>query len=77
MAEYLDFFNIYVIGLIEGTFQFYFLAKILKKKLLPPFYFLFGVCAVIVTRFLSVGTVTGFVAMVFLLTVCGILVCHP
>lgn len=76
MAEYLDFFNIYVIGLVEGTFQFYFLAKILKKKLLPPFYFLFGVCAVIVTRFLSVGTVTGFVAMVFLLTVCGILVCH-
>lgn len=76
MAEYLDFFNIYVIGLIEGTFQFYFMAKILKKKLLPPFYFLFGVCAVIVTRFLSVGTVTGFVAMVFLLTVCGILVCH-
>lgn len=76
MAESLDFFNIYVIGLIEGTFQFYFLAKILKKKLLPLFYFLFGVCAVIVTRFLSVGTVTGFVAMVFLLTVCGILVCH-
>lgn len=76
MSEYLDFFNIYVIGLIEGTFQFYFLAKILKKKLLPPFYFLFGVCAVIVTRILSVGTVTGFMAMVFLLTVCGILVCH-
>ena len=76
MAEYLDFFNIYVIGLIEGTFQFYFLAKILKKKLLYPFYFLFGVCAVIATRFLSVGTVTGFVVMVFLLTVCGILVCH-
>ena len=76
MVEYLDFFNIYVIGLIEGVFQFYFLAKILKKKLLFPFYFLFGVCAVIVTRFLSVGTVTGFVVMVFLLTVCGILVCH-
>lgn len=40
MAEYLDFFNIYIIGLIEGVFQFYFLAKILKKKLLYPFYFL-------------------------------------
>ncbi len=76
MVGYLDFFNIYIIGLIEGGFQLYFLAKILKKKLLFPFYFLFGVCAVIVTRFLSVGTVTGFVAMVFLLTVCGILVCH-
>ena len=76
MVEYLDFFNIYMIGIIEGAFQFYFLVKILKKKLWPPFYFLFGVCAVIVTRFLSVVTVTGFVVMVFLLTICGILVCH-
>ncbi len=76
MVEYLDFFNVYMIGLIEGIFQFYFLAKILKKKLLYPFYFLFGVCAVIVTCFLSVGTVTGFVEMVVLLTICGILVCH-
>ncbi|MCI8636207.1 MAG: GHKL domain-containing protein [Eubacterium sp.] len=76
MVEYLDFFNIYIIGLIEGGFQFYFLAKILKKKLWPPFCFLFGVCEVIVTRFISVGTVTGFVVMVFLLTICGILVCH-
>ncbi len=31
MVEYLDFFNIYIIGLIEGGFQFYFLAKILKR----------------------------------------------
>ena len=76
MVEYLDFFNIYIIGLIEVVFQFYFLTKILKKKLLYPFYFLFGVCAVIVTCFLSVGTVTGFVVMVFLLTVCGLLVCR-
>lgn len=30
----------------------------------------------IVTGVLSVGMVTGFVALVFLLTVCGILVCH-
>ncbi len=76
MVEYLDFFNIYMIGFIEGVFQFYFLAKILKKKLLYPFYFLFGVCAVIVARFFSVDTVTGFVVMVFLLTICGNLVCH-
>ncbi len=76
MAEYLDFFNIYIMGVIEMSFQFYFLAKILKKKIWPPFYFLFGVCAVIVTRFLSVGTMTGFVVIVFLLTICGILVCH-
>ena len=76
MVEYLDFFNIYIIGLIEGVFQFYFLAKILKKKLMFPFYFLFGVCAVIVTRFFAVGTVTGFVVMIFLLKICASLLCH-
>ena len=76
MDEYLDFFNRYIMGVIEMSFQFYFLTKILKKKLWFPFSFLFGVCAVIVTGFLSVGMVTGFVAIVFLLTVCGILVCH-
>ena len=76
MDEYLDFFNRYIMGVIEMSFQFYFLVKIQRKKLWPPFSFLFGVCAVIVTSFLSVGTVTGFVAIVFLLTVCEILVCH-
>ncbi len=32
MAEYLDFFNVYVMGVIEMAFQLYFLGKILKKK---------------------------------------------
>ncbi len=43
MAEYLDYFNIYIMGVIEMSFQFYFLAKILKKKICSPFYFLFAV----------------------------------
>ena len=76
MDEYLDFFNRYIMGVIEMSFQFYFLVKLLRKKLWLPFSFLFGVCAVIVTSFLSVGTVTGFVAIVLFLTVCEILVCH-
>ncbi len=42
MAEYLDFFNIYIMGVIEMSFQFYFLAKILKKKMVS---FLFPVCS--------------------------------
>ena len=29
MAEYLDFFNIYIMGVIEISFQVFFLAKIL------------------------------------------------
>lgn len=33
MDEYLDFFNRYIMGVIEMSFQFYFLVKILRKKL--------------------------------------------
>ena len=33
MAEYLDFFNVYIMGVVEMSFQFCFLAKILKKKM--------------------------------------------
>ena len=76
MAEYLDFFNIYIMGVIETSFQFYFMAKILKKKIWPPFYFLFAVCAVIAGRFLAASTLIGFMALVFLLTVFGGLCLH-
>ncbi len=76
MAEYLGFFNIYVMGVIEMSFQFYFLVKILKKKLWPPFYFLFAVCGVLVNHFVSAGTIIRFMVLVFLLAVCGTFVCH-
>ena len=76
MAEYLDFFNIYIMGVVEMTFQFYFLAKILKKIIWSPFYFLFAVCAVIVNDLVPGGMFTGFVALVFLLTAYGAFICH-
>ena len=71
MEEYLDFFNIYIMGVIEMSFQFYFLIKILNKKLWPPLYFLFAVCAVLIDHFLSAGTIIRFMVLVFLLTACG------
>ena len=76
MAEYLDSVKIYSISVIETSFQLYFLAKILKKKLWPPAYFLFAVCAVTVNYFLSAGMFIGFIVFVSLLTVCGTWACH-
>ena len=76
MAEYLDFFNVYVMGVIETSFQIYFLAKILKKKMWPPFYFLFAVGAVIVGEFIPGGTIVGFVVFVLLISICGAFACH-
>ena len=76
MAEYLDFFNVYIVGMIETSFQIYFLAKILKKKMWPPFYFLFGAGAVIVGEFIPGGTIVGFVEFVLLISICGAFACH-
>ena len=76
MAEYLDFFNVYIMGVIETSFQIYFLAKILKKKMWPPFYFLFAVGAVIVGEFIPGGTIVGFVVFVLLISICGAFACH-
>ncbi len=76
MAEYFDFFNIYVMGVTEISAQFYFLSKILKKKVWPPFYLLFATGAVIVNDFVPDGTILGFAALVFLLMAYGIFVCR-
>ena len=76
MAEYLDFFNIYILGVMETFFQLYFLAKILKKKMWTPFYFLFAVGAVITNEFIPSGTIIGFVVFVLLISICGAFACH-
>ena len=76
MAEYLDFFNIYILGVMETSFQLYFLAKILKKKMWTPFYYLFAVGAVITNEFIPSGTIIGFVVFVLLISICGAFACH-
>ena len=76
MAEYLDFFNIYIMGVMETSFQLYFLAKNLKKKMWPPFYFLFAAGAVITNEFIPSGTIIGFVVFVLLISICGVFACH-
>ena len=76
MAENLDFFNIYIMGMMETCFQLYFLAKFLKKKMWPPFYFLFAAGAVIINEFIPSGTMIGFVVFALLISICGAFACH-
>ena len=76
MDKYIDFFNIYCIGSVETLFQFYFLSKILKRKVRLPLYFPFTVCAVMLPIFIPVTTIIGFSAFVLLLTIWGTLICH-
>ena len=76
MDGYIDFFNIYIIGSVEMLFQFYFLSKILKRKVTLPPYFLFTACAVILLDFIPATTILGFSAFVFWLTTWGTLICR-
>ena len=76
MAEYLDFFNVYIMGIVDVSFQFYFLVKILKNKIWTPFYFLFAVGAVIINDFVPASTIVGFVVLIFLFTAYGTVICH-
>ena len=76
MAANLDFFNIYIMGMMETSFQLYFLAKFLKRKMWPPFYFLFAACAVIINEFIPSGTMIGFVMFALLISICGAFACH-
>ena len=72
----MDFFNIYIMGSVEMLFQFYFLTRILKRKVKLSFYFLFTVCTILIMHCISVGTIGGFGVFVFLLTAGGILICR-
>ncbi|MCI8637661.1 MAG: GHKL domain-containing protein [Coprococcus sp.] len=76
MAEYIDFFNVYIMGSTQIFFQFYFFVKILKKKVKFPVYILFTVCAAFVIDFVPAGTILEFGTFVLLLTLGGMLLCH-
>ncbi|MDE7223976.1 MAG: GHKL domain-containing protein [Acetatifactor sp.] len=76
MAEYIDLFNVYIMGSIEILFQFCYFIKILKKKVSFLWYFLFTASAFALIYAIPLGTTIGFVMLVLLLTAGGILFCH-
>lgn len=75
MAEYINFFNVYIMGSVEILFQFYFFARILKRKVRHLCYFLFAVCATALILAVPVTTIIGFGGLVLLLAVGGIWIC--
>lgn len=75
MADYIDFFNKYIMGSTQMLFGFYLLARLLHKKVKFYFYLLFAICAVLVIYFVPTGTIAEFAAFILLLTAGGILIC--
>ena len=76
MAEYLDFFNVYIMGSVEVMFQLYFFGRIMKKKIWLPYYLLFAVCAAAIVYCNLASEIMGFALLVLLLTMGGRWICH-
>jgi len=76
MADYIEFFNKYVLGSAHMLTGFCFFARFLNKKVKLIYYLLVGVFGISIIRFVQGGSIAEFLAYFLLLAVCGIFVCH-
>lgn len=75
MEDWLDFFNVYVMGSLQALIGFYFFAKCFPKKGKPIFYALFAVLGTAAIVLLPAGGVVQFAAYLLLLVAGGIFLC--
>lgn len=77
MADYMDFYNVYIIGsgVAQILFGFYFFARLLHKKIRCYIYIVFAVCVMTVIYVVS-NAFVQFAVYIFLLTICGSVICH-
>lgn len=76
MADYMDFFNRYIMGIVQMLTGFYFFARLLQKKVRIHFYLLFAVWGGASIYFVSAGRIAEFGAFVLLLFISGIFICR-
>lgn len=77
MADYMDFYNVYIMGsgVAQILFGFYFFVRLLHKKIRRYIYIVFAVCVMTVIYVVS-NTFVQFAVYIFLLTICGRVICH-
>lgn len=73
MADWLDFFSVYMMGGTEILTGFYFFIRFLQRRLPFLYYILFAVIATIVTAMLPAGSIAQFLLYVLLLIAAGVL----
>lgn len=76
MADYMDFFNRYIMGIVQMLTGFYFFARLLQKKVRIYFYLLFALMGGASIYFVSAGRIAEFGAFVLLLFISGIFICR-
>ncbi len=76
MTDYIDFFNIYIMGNAQVLTGFYFLTRFLQKKAKFYFYILFALFWTVLTEVIPTDRITEFLIFILLLTISGIFACH-
>ena len=76
MADYVDFFSIYVMGSVQVLTGFYFLTRFLQKKVKLYFYAVFVLLWNVMVQVIPADGVTDFLIYIVLLIISGIFVCH-
>ena len=76
IADYIEFFNKYVLAGAQMLTGFYFFTRFLDKKVRRIYYLLVEVLCIVIIRFVQGGGTAEFLAYVLLLILCGIFVCH-
>lgn len=75
-SEVVDFFNSYVIGIVQILTGFYYFTRFLQKKAGAFAYLMFLLCAIAVITFLPGGSIIEFLGYALLLIASGIFICH-
>lgn len=76
MADYMDFFNEYIMGSVQVLIGFSFLTKILQKKVKLYIYVLFVLFWVVIMKVIPTGRITEFLVYILMLTVSGMYACR-
>lgn len=75
VADFLDFFNVYVMGSIQMLTGFHFFTRFFKKEVNPIYYILFAMFGIAIIMFVPTGSIIEFFAYILLLVAGGIFIC--
>lgn len=76
MTNYMEFFNIYIMGNAQAFVGFYFLTRFLQKKVKIYFYILFALFWTLFTEVIATGRIGEFLVYILLLVISGIFISH-
>lgn len=76
MTDYIDIFNIYIMGNAQVLTGFYFLNRFLQKKVKIYFYIIFAFVWTVLTEVIPAGRTGEFLIYILLLVIGGIFICH-